>query len=152
MRIKKIVLMTLIVIGCCLIIFIFASIRGSFKFNDTKIEMIKRKDILANETEMVCLAELTPFIWDEAYVYGGYSTSEDFEELMGEMEAEYIETMEFDQREIYYLDDNIVFDSKVLKHYNWYTFPKSMDRNVIFTPEKWLEVKFSEDGNALLYY
>jgi len=152
--IKKVVLMTLIVIGCGLVISICTSIRGNFRFNATKKEMIERMGILASETNSVCLAELTPFIWDEAYIYGGYSTPEDFEELMGEMEAEYIETMEFDHREIYYSNDSIVFDSKVLNYYDWRLHPNSLiDKDeVLFTPKQWLELKLGEEGTLLLYY
>ena len=149
---KKILLMGLVAVCCGLAILICASIRGNRLFNTIKAEMENRMRILAGETETFCMSEFTPFIWDEAYIYTGYSAPEQFEKLMGEKEAEYIETMESDHREIYYLNDQIVFDSRLLKYNNWCLFPTEQEHAVVLTPDYLLRISLGEDSSPCLYY
>ena len=144
--------MGLVAVCCGLSILICASIRGNRLSNTIKNEMADRMRLLADKTETFCISEFTPFIWDEVYIYTGYSAPEQFEKLMGEKEAEYIETMEFDHREIYYLNDQIVFDSRVLNYNNWCLFPTERKFAVVLTPDYLLRISLGEDSFPYLYY
>jgi hypothetical protein len=149
---KRIIALILIGLLSALIIAVCIDVRGSNRTNEVKAEMLSRIKILSEETDIICSVEFTPFIWDKEYIYGGYSTPKEFQELIGDKNIDYIETSEFDHRELYFKSESVIYDTRKVGRKYWCTFFKNTTEQVgILYPDDWLEVVIGEKGAVYLY-
>ena len=148
---KKRIIKAILAVGfCCIVIFLGVWFRIYRKNNAVKEEMLNRLKLLSSETNTVCLAEFTPFIWDSAYTYGGYRSLKEFKELMGEKEARYIAVGEFKHRIMFFYRNDIVFDTGVV--HKWYMNPKGVEDRAVLNRSSWLDLIIADFEDRIILY
>jgi hypothetical protein len=144
---KRIIILAITAICCGLTIYCFFQYRTEELLKkEIKDVMLARLQKLSEQADSVCVAEFTPFIWDEEYVYGGYSWPEMFNKVMGNKKAEYIETLEYDHREIYYNNEDLIFDTGIVDYYNYWR----LYLNDTQYPNDWLSLNGKSDDTSLI--
>jgi hypothetical protein len=84
--------------------------------------MFVRIETLVQRTQIITASEYTPFIWDTEYSYDAYFTIKEFNTLIEGKEAEYLYADEYEYRELFYYNDNVIFDTNVMRLNNWRLF------------------------------
>ncbi len=141
---KKVIKLLLLAVCCGILILVCINVRNNKKPDTIKAEIISRIKILSEKTEAITMAELTPFVWTEEYIYGGYSSPERFQTFMGGKQAEYMDTQEFNHRGMFFAGKKLVFDTRVVdSYYDWYMIPIG---DYILTPSDWLNIDLTDNG------
>ena len=116
---KRIVILILTLIACSLVILICAGIREDTTKGEIMAEMQSRLETLARKTDTITASEYTPFIWTAEYPYECSTTLEKFNTLLEGREAQYIRPDEVDHREIYFYNNQLVFDTGMMRTEYW---------------------------------
>ncbi len=141
---KKVIKLLLLAVCCGILILVCINVRNNKKPDTIKAEMISRIKILSEKTEAITMAELTPFVWTEEYIYGGYISLERFQKFMGDKKAEYMDPLEYNSRGLFFADETMVYDTRTVHFYNeWNMIPVG---DYILTPSDWLNIDLTDNG------
>ena len=116
---KRIVILILTLIACSLVILICAGIREDTTKGEIMAEMQSRLETLARKTDTITASEYTPFIWTTGYSYDHPMSLEEFHTLIEDKMAEYLMPNEKEYREFFLFNDNMAFDTRIMRANNW---------------------------------
>ena len=152
---RKIILIVSLIIILVLLSLILVNAYNNKKRESINNEILSNLQNIAKEKSYITLTEVTPFIWDKAYCFGGYSSEGTYEELMADLKKKpkYISGGDLFHRILFYNDGKLVFDTHIIAE--WHLFPKAppFERSVVLSNDDVLEMTIgNHSGHAYLYY